>query len=352
MHRSGTSALCAALECCGVSFGVNLLNPMVGVNEDGFWEDADAVQLNQQLLASLGATWFALPPGLAEVDWAADSYSDLWQEADALLARGFGSAPVQALKDPRLCLTLPFWLAACERQGLPVTVCLMSRAPLEIARSLEKRDGFPLGYGLRLCASYRRLLAAGAPPDSLQVNYEALLRDPTAVLRALSGRIPLTLPEEGLAGVVKPELRHHEEQPDDPVLGEPDGRKIDQAALEAAIERQFPAVELATDMARCLVARGDQLSRLGDEHAEALATLNQRDADIENLSALHRGALATIEERDAQIREFDRRLAETGAHLSEALDTLRRRDEQLQRILSIPVIGHMLRVAKWIYERR
>ena len=349
MHRSGTSALCAALERCGVSFGSNLLSPMAGVNEDGFWEDADVVALNEQLLERLGGTWFAPPPGLGEVDWNSTTWSDLHgPAARTLLARGFGPAPLQALKDPRLCLTLPFWLAACSEQELPVTVCLVSRAPLEIARSLQKRDGFPPGYGLRLYASYRRLLAANAPPGSLHVTYEALLRDPSAVMLALSEALPLELPEDGLVGTVRRDLRHHEEQPGDPVLGEPDGRKIDQAALEAAIERDFPAVDLAPDLARCLVARGEQLTRLGGEHAVALATLNQRDADIDRLSALHREALATIDERDAQIREFDRRLAETGAHLALALDRL----QQIQRIMSLPVIGHMLRAMKWVYERR
>jgi len=353
MHRSGTSALCAALEQCGAGFGSNLLSPMAGINEDGFWEDADLVNLNQRLLERLGGTWFALPPGLAEVDWTAGALSDLREEAGALLARGFGPASLEALKDPRLCLTLPLWLAACGEQGLPVTVCLVSRAPLEVARSLEKRDGFPPGYGLRLYASYRRLLAASAPPESsLHVTYEALLHDPSGVMRALSEAIPLHLPEAGLAGTVKPELRHHRAQPGDPVLGEPDGRKIDQAALEAAIERNFPLVQLAPAMARCLVERGEQLTRLGAEHTGALATLDQRDVDIERLSTLHREALATIDERDAQIEEFDRRLAETGAHLSRALDTLRRRDEQIQRVMSLPVLGHMLRLMKWVNERR
>jgi len=352
MHRSGTSALCAVLERCGASFGSNLLNPMAGVNEDGFWEDADVVHLNQRLLERLGGSWFAPPPGLEGVNWTSKSVSDLLDEAEGLLARGFGRGPLEALKDPRLCLTLPLWLAACERQELPVTVCIMSRAPLEIARSLEKRDGFPPGYGLRLYAAYRRLLAASAPPGSPRVTYEALLRDAPAVIRGLPGELPLVLPEEGLADTVKPELRHHEEQPEDPVLGEPDAVKIDQAALEAAIERAFPVEQLASDLVLRLVARGEQLIRLGEEHAAALHTLDQRDADVAHLSSLHREALATIDERDTQIQEFDRRLAETGAHLALALDTLRERDEQLQRVLSVPVIGHMLRAVKWVYERR
>ena len=52
------------------------------------------------------------------------------------------------------------------------------------------------------------------------------------------------------------------------------------------------------------------------------------------------------------IAEFDRKLTETGEHLGRALDKLRERDEQIQRLLSIPVLGHLLRLAKWVYARR
>jgi hypothetical protein len=348
MHRSGTSALCAALEQCGASFGSNLLSPMAGVNEDGFWEDADLVALNQALLQRLGGTWYALPAGLQNVDWAADTFADLREQVDGLLGRDVSPARLQALKDPRLCLTLPFWLGACDRLGLPATVCRVNRAPLEIARSLQKRDGFPLGYGLRLCSAYRALLAASTPAGSLEVTYDALVQDPEGVLRALVGALPLDLPADGLAGAVRPGLRHHQ-LAHEPVLGDPG---VAQAALDEAIARQYPNGELAAEFSRCLVERGEQLTRLGEEHAGALATLKQRDRDIEDLSALHREALATINERDAQIVEFDRRLTETGEHLGRALDTLRERDEQLQRLMAIPVVGHVLRFARWIHARR
>ena len=62
--------------------------------------------------------------------------------------------------------------------------------------------------------------------------------------------------------------------------------------------------------------------------------------------------VATIDERDAQIGEFDRRLAETGAHLALALDTLRERDRRIERFLSIPVLGLLLRLIERWYERR
>ena len=50
MHRSGTSALCAALEACGATFGGELLGAMPGVNDEGFWEDEAVVALNERLL--------------------------------------------------------------------------------------------------------------------------------------------------------------------------------------------------------------------------------------------------------------------------------------------------------------
>jgi DNA repair ATPase RecN len=65
----------------------------------------------------------------------------------------------------------------------------------------------------------------------------------------------------------------------------------------------------------------------------ALATLDERDADIVSLSAEHRQALATIEERDEQIREFDQRLAKLGEEHSYALTIVRERDAQLAETL-------------------
>jgi hypothetical protein len=380
MHRSGTSALCSVLECCGVTFGSDMLDPMTGVNDEGFWEDATLVQLNEQILKRLGGTWFSLPPDMEHVDWSSEALSDLGEAAQSLLQRGFGSGALQGMKDPRMSLTLPFWLAACEKAGLPVYVCAISRAPLEVARSLQKRDGFPIGYGLRLSAQYRYLLAASAPPGTLHVTFDALLQNSTDVLLALASALPLTLPTEGLAGTVRTELRHHNQRPGDPVLLEADEGKIDQAALQEAIEQAFPSLQLCGEFALCLVERAEQLTHLGGEyslaldtlkqrdvdvdslsalHQQALSTIDERDAqltqrdlDVDSLSALHQEALSTIDERDAQIVEFDRRLAETGEHLSQALDTLRARDEQVQRIMSLPIVGPLLNAMKWMYEKR
>ena len=150
MHRSGTSALCSALRASGATFGSSLLQAMSGVNDEGFWEDAEVVEVNEQLLHHLGTHWYTASKDLASVDWSADVFSAQRLQAMAIVERGFGGGALEAVKDPRLCVTLPFWLSLCEQLEISTSVCVINRAPLEIARSLKKRDGFPLGYGLRL----------------------------------------------------------------------------------------------------------------------------------------------------------------------------------------------------------
>jgi hypothetical protein len=274
---------------------------------------------------------------------------------------------VCAAKDPRFCLTLPFWLDVCGEIGLAVKVCVISRAPLEVARSLLKRDGFPLGYGLRLCSAYRAALASALPADALQVSYGELLADTAAVMRRLAEALPLAVNPDKLAAGVRPELRH---QVSDSPAGEPTQRAAKDpaaAGLEDAIANGYPADQVMAEFARELVARGQQLSRVGTAHSEALATLDQRDADvaalsaehrralatieqrdteIEALSAQHRQALATIDERDEQIREFDRRLAQIGEEHSYALEIIRERDAQLDHIYNLPALGLAVRLLK------
>lgn len=365
VHRSGTSALCAALAACGASFGEQLIDPMAGVNDEGFWEDANVVALNEQLLTLAASTWYAPAPGLPETDWAAATFEPLREQGMELLRAGFGSAPLQVVKDPRLCLTLPFWLAGCTDLGITAQVCVISRAPLEVARSLEKRDGFPLGYGLRLYALYRDCMDCYAPTDALRVAYSELLQDTSTVMERLSQDLPIVVAGD-FSGVVKADLRHQAVTSADP-LSAPDASDMPVAQLLREIEASFPAGETLREFASMLVTRGQELSRIGAEHTLALATLDERgrdidklsaehrlalatvderDADIESLSGQHRAALATIDERDEQIREFDRRLAKLGEEHTHAQKVVRERDAQLESIYNLPGLGIVIRLLR------
>ncbi|HEY7776066.1 MAG TPA: hypothetical protein VIC02_05945, partial [Kineobactrum sp.] len=135
MHRSGTSALCAALHACGASFGDNLLAPMAGVNDEGFWEDAEVVAINDALLASVGGSWYA--PGELAIagNWPEAAVALFAEQAAEILQRGFGNGSLQVVKDPRFCLTLPLWLDLCAEHGMAARVCTTFRSPLEVAES-------------------------------------------------------------------------------------------------------------------------------------------------------------------------------------------------------------------------
>ncbi len=370
MHRSGTSALCAALAACGGSFGDQLIDPMAGVNDEGFWEDARVVALNEALLLLADSTWYTPGQRIAETDWGAPAFSAERQQAAELLQEGFGAAPLQAVKDPRLSLTLPFWLGVCAELGLAARVCVINRAPLEVARSLERRDGFPIGYGLRLWLAYRRCQEAVVPTDALRVAYTELLQEPAAVMARLARELPIALPGD-LSAVVRVDLRHQAETGGEDALAAPDANALSPIELARVIEQRFPVDETLREFASALVTRGQALSDIGSEHSRALATLDerdrdiealsaehrralatldQRDADIESLSAEHRAALATIDERDEQIREFDRRLAKIGQEHSHALEVIRERDAQvellqarLESIYNLPGVGFVIR---------
>jgi len=371
MHRSGTSALCAALAACGAAFGDQLLDPLAGVNDEGFWEHAGVVAINEQLLARTGSTWYAPAPGLLDTDWTADPFAADRQAATGLLHEVMAQGSLPAVKDPRLCLTLPFWLDLCQGLGIEPRICVINRAPLEVAHSLARRDGFPPGYGLRLYAGYRAAIARVVPPDAVYLRYDELLRDAPAVMTRLAAGLPLQPGGAELATAVRPELRHQRENAGEDLLARADAGEVDLQALAAAIEANYPVDHTLREFARGFAQRGLELAQIGEEHARALATLDQRDADIEALSAEHRRALATLDQRDAdieglaaehrqalatiderdeQIREFDRRLSTLGAEHANALQTLRERDaelawikQRLDAISRIPGAGYLIR---------
>jgi hypothetical protein len=370
VHRSGTSALCAALAACGVSFGDQLIAPMAGVNDEGFWEDAGVVAINEQLLVLADATWYTPSPALMDTDWADSRFQPLRDQALRLLRARLVSGSLQAVKDPRFSLTLPFWRALCKELDIVAHVCVINRAPLEVARSLERRDGFPLGFGLRLFANYRSSIDRFADPGTAYIRYDDLLQDPQAVIASLAKTLPLNTVNT-IAGAVRRDLRHQVAGQGSELLTQADSGTIDLAALADAIEASYPQEQTLRDFAGKFTARGVELAQIGDAHSAALATLEERDGDIESLSAEHRSALATIDERDAdieslsgehraalatigerdeQIREFDRRLSKLGEEHSHALQVLRERDaelawikQRLDAVSKVPGVGYLIR---------
>jgi hypothetical protein len=185
MHRSGTSAVVRLLNMMGASLGppdrIKGANPE---NPKGFWENDDVVALNNDVLGAQRCLWNRI----ADFD-----PSRLHDEALATLHRrakdlviALDTCRPWAVKDPRMCLVLPFWRELLE---LPVCV-LVNRAPLEVARSLRTRNDMPLHIGIALWERYTlEALRGSAGLPRLLVQYAELIRDPVATTRSLLDRL-------------------------------------------------------------------------------------------------------------------------------------------------------------------
>jgi hypothetical protein len=329
MHRSGTSALCAALHACGVDFGQRLLDPIAGVNDEGFWEDRRLVAINDALLEVMGFPWYAAPADFSPPDWSAARFGPQRRDALALLSQAPGQGAVQGMKDPRLCLTLGFWLELCEQAGISPCVCTIARAPLEVAASLERRDGLPPGAGLQLYLNYYRALVGQLPPDALWLTYDALLTDPRTALAPLEQSAGIDLAQADFDSALNTGLRHHRSDAGEEQLGTAPAGPDALAALAGSVARYIEEHPPLVDTLRALVARGGELTRIGELHSAAIATLQQRDDDVARLGSELNRAVDTVAERDGQVQELNGRLAQTGAHLEQALATIEERDGQI-----------------------
>src|ERR1700722_4417867 len=139
MHRSGTSALTGMLHHLGVPLGERLMRATPD-NPRGYWENSDIVSAHERLMATLGWAWDdirSLPVGFERGEVAQAAAHEL----STLLNQDFAGIPLWGLKDPRLCRLTPLWASLFAAEGVEPRYLLALRHPLDVAASLEARDG-------------------------------------------------------------------------------------------------------------------------------------------------------------------------------------------------------------------
>ena len=331
MHRSGTSAVTRILSILGCSLPGTLLAPHPS-NERGFWESPEIVDINREILVSAGSDleewradeWREFDPG-----WFSSPAAQPFRErALTLLEREFGDTPLFVVKDPRLCRLLPFWLDVLEALAVrPLVVCPI-RNPLDVAESLEARDGIAQSIGMLMWLQH--VLSAEAASRRVGrafLRFEDLLARPRAAARRLGDDLGIAFPrrvDETAAEIDEFLSRrlHHHRNNDFDVLENPDlsgwiresfeildrwshgkEKKRDASALDR-IKRSFDeampafdrAVGVGLETTRRLSAARTELSESDDQLNAARTQLVERDKQVL--------------ERDKQIVELDKQLVE------------------------------------------
>ncbi|MGH6935590.1 MAG: sulfotransferase family protein, partial [Methylocella sp.] len=193
MHRSGTSAAAGLFVKLGGAQPKTLMSSGPG-NERGYFESQALMTFHDELLASAGSSW---------TDWR--QFNPAWYQsptgaafrkrAKQLFKDEFDGEPLAVLKDPRVCRFVPFWLEVLAGIKARARVVIPVRAPLEVAFSMRKRDGFSLATGALLWLRHitdAEIASRGLPRSIF--TWDQLLRDWRSVAEKASAELGLPWP--------------------------------------------------------------------------------------------------------------------------------------------------------------
>ena len=325
MHRSGTSLIAGILHELGAAVPANLLAADDG-NPTGYWEGQYVVDLNDEIVASVGQTWRSWQ-GIP-INWYESEDCGVWTDRAAALVRDeFDDDQLVAIKDPRTALLAPLWLAACDVSFTGTKVLLTLRNPLECAASLSKRDGLTQAAGLAMWLRYTLdAERATREYDRAFVSYYDALGDWRAFAGRLAAELHIEWPSsiEAAAPAIDEMLsggrRNHTVSSDslnDPTIPVWVARAY--SLMQLAETRPFSAAELSE-----LDDINTQFSALGAffleadsakelERAQAqyeLAKLNEDMAEQNAQSARREANLADeLERQRAEVRELSGQLS-------------------------------------------
>jgi glycosyltransferase involved in cell wall biosynthesis len=356
MHRSGTSALAGALGILGMRLPPDLLPPMID-NPKGYFESKQIVAIHDRLLKAAGASWFSIE-SLPE-DWfktaAASAFVD---ELVAALRQDFGDAGTFVVKDPRMCRLVPLWRRVLGKVGAQARFAIALRNPLEVARSLEKRNDLPLAHGCLLWL--RHVLEAERETRGSRrvfVHYHDLLSDPARMAERVASQltektlVPNKEKEQEISSLIDSDLRHHVAKPEDIHL--PDafypwlwdayeacGALVERPAGKEP-QRRLDRVgamfdRAAASFAPLLVTIETVLAKRDEKISALYQTLEQLNGQLVNLSQAtveHNEKIVSlgqaVAERDGQIVNLSQAAAEHNEKIVSLGQSLAESDRQI-----------------------
>jgi len=262
MHRSGTSAVTAAVSRLGL-VPPRRQDALRGPwNPKGHYESNLLDTLDDQLLEEMDRTWWYPPPSGAAYWETAGKIRTSPRRGRKVFEEAYPTGH-WVWKDPRACLLVPFWRQAL---GDDVAAIVVVRHPLDVAASLTNRNETSTAFGLALWERYNRVLLGHLRDMAVWVtHFDELVADPrqwseqaAAFLRGVGLPSAQQADSEQLASPVDPQLRHSVHSPADLAMARP--ATLDLYDVLAGTSGQWP---------------GFQPPELGEEGPEVQAELDR-----------------------------------------------------------------------------
>ena len=212
MHRSGTSALAGLIMRLGVDSPKKMLGPSPN-NSLGHFEPLDLYKIQDRLLESAGSNWKDFRP-FSEA-WLDSDAAGLFQvELTAFMDENYASSPLFFLKDPRICRLMGLWTRILDAQKMTPLYLLTHRNPVEVAKSLAKRDGLDVEYSYLLWL--RHVLDAEISTRGARrsfTSYARIMDDWPAEVEKISVDLGIAWPRydasnfSDIEGMIRPDLK-------------------------------------------------------------------------------------------------------------------------------------------------
>jgi len=220
------------LRILGVDFGSDsdLMAPSQ-FNPKGYFEHVALNGINVDVMAKFGGDWYAppnYPPGWQE----SAELEGLRKAAAERLSQNFGRSPIWGFKDPRSCVTLPFWRKVIRG---PIYAVIVVRNPIDAARSVQNKQRILESEASELWFKYMvgAFLGSHGLPRHV-VCYEDALDDVRGEFHRLASFLkkpvtPQMLDKTGQFSDRR--LRHYESTKDDVAGGRQTTEKVKRAYL-------------------------------------------------------------------------------------------------------------------------
>ena len=336
MHRSGTSATASAIQLLGAYLGEQEeLQPPTRDNVEGSRERKDICVLHEKILQTLDTAWdtsFPLPQ-----NWHLSPEIALFREELVdLIKTNFAHHRLWAWKDPRTAILLPLWRDVLRELKISFSCLLVTRNPLDVARSLEQRDGFPTHEALGIWLNYNVAMVQNTSglPRAL-ITYDRFLEDWEATLRPCARTLSLSSTRasrstrEAINRALRTDLRHSTSKLEDlesagcpaPVRelalileGVARTGNFEQASVESKMRRLLETHSSLSGLYRHDVSR--HIHKTRELVSEAARLENVRESQLREVNRL-------LEVAEARSGDVQRLAAENVALKEEVVQSLR-----------------------------